>query len=398
MSIGKNMRREDVVDRAARALREAPVPAAPPPEVLAAVAEAGRETKLRKNRKGVFRMNITKIAAAIVIVVGLAGVVVWQTIGTGGATIAWADVQEKIRSTRAMAVTVTIHTQGSPTAVKLRMMTMEPGLIRQEISVPEPLITIADLSTGRILTLSEKEKKAVFVDMGGLPEAAREGWRAQDFLGRLKEWVRSSGEEVGEKEIDGRPVKGYRVSQGEHTTTLWVDATTAVPVEIEMKGALGSGSVLEMSDFEFDKEVEESLFSQEVPPGYTKLEYSIDLSNPTLEDVVESLRMWVPARGGTFPETLGPSEIAEEAQKLESGLSEEEEIRMGESLARMFMFLAQHPGARYVGAGVKFGDAAAPVFWYKPKDSETYRVIYGDLSIKEVAAKDLPAAPAAETE
>jgi hypothetical protein len=30
------------------------------------------------------------------------------------------------------------------------------------------------------------------------------------------------------------------------------------------------------------------------------------------------------------------------------------------------------------------------IFWYKPKGSQTYKVIYGDLSIKEVAEGDLP--------
>ena len=39
---------------------------------------------------------------------------------------------------------------------------------------------------------------------------------------------------------------------------------------------------------------------------------------------------------------------------------------------------------------VKLGDGDAPVAWYKPKDSETYRVVYGDLSVKDVAEKDLP--------
>jgi hypothetical protein len=44
----------------------------------------------------------------------------------------------------------------------------------------------------------------------------------------------------------------------------------------------------------------------------------------------------------------------------------------------------------YVGASVKFGDATRPVCWYKPIDAETYRVVYGDLSIRTVRAEDLP--------
>ena len=48
---------------------------------------------------------------------------------------------------------------------------------------------------------------------------------------------------------------------------------------------------------------------------------------------------------------------------------------------------------RYLGKGVKLGDKNRIVCWYKLKDTEdptTYRVLYGDLSVKDVAPKDLP--------
>jgi hypothetical protein len=48
---------------------------------------------------------------------------------------------------------------------------------------------------------------------------------------------------------------------------------------------------------------------------------------------------------------------------------------------------------RYLGKGVKLGDKDRIVCWYKlkdAKDANTYRVVYGDLSVKDVAAKDLP--------
>jgi len=44
----------------------------------------------------------------------------------------------------------------------------------------------------------------------------------------------------------------------------------------------------------------------------------------------------------------------------------------------------------YAGADVKFGDAEKAIFWYRPEGAETYRVIYGDLSAKDVAAENLP--------
>jgi hypothetical protein len=48
---------------------------------------------------------------------------------------------------------------------------------------------------------------------------------------------------------------------------------------------------------------------------------------------------------------------------------------------------------RYLGKGVKLGEKDRIVCWYKlkdAKDANTYRVVYGDLSVKDMAAKDLP--------
>ncbi len=48
---------------------------------------------------------------------------------------------------------------------------------------------------------------------------------------------------------------------------------------------------------------------------------------------------------------------------------------------------------RYLGKGVKLGDKDRIVCWYKlknAKDPRTYRVVYGDLSVKDVAPRDLP--------
>jgi hypothetical protein len=44
----------------------------------------------------------------------------------------------------------------------------------------------------------------------------------------------------------------------------------------------------------------------------------------------------------------------------------------------------------YTGKDVKFGDADKAIFWYRPQGSDTYRVIYGDLSVKDVAKENLP--------
>ena len=59
-------------------------------------------------------------------------------------------------------------------------------------------------------------------------------------------------------------------------------------------------------------------------------------------------------------------------------------------------FLQGCHDAKYLGAGVSKGQADRPIYRYRPKGSQVYRVIYGDLSIRDVAADQLPkAAPPA---
>ena len=47
----------------------------------------------------------------------------------------------------------------------------------------------------------------------------------------------------------------------------------------------------------------------------------------------------------------------------------------------------------YVGGGVKLGTPDRPILWYKPTGAEKYRVIYADLSVKELAPDDVKKLP-----
>ena len=80
-------------------------------------------------------------------------------------------------------------------------------------------------------------------------------------------------------------------------------------------------------------------------------------------------------------------------RKLASQHSQEQNVENGMKMIRGWIFfrlLKPENDWHYVGNGVKLGDAESPVCWYRPDGSETYRVIYGDLSIKDVAPENLP--------
>ena len=126
---------------------------------------------------------------------------------------------------------------------------------------------------------------------------------------------------------------------------------------------------------------------------------SIPLRGLFLRDALRYL-IWVETlEDGVFPEAIG-SEITmkrmpEFMQKLQQmPISDDEATQMAMKMARGMLFhqmLDMRGGQwHYAGAGVKLGDAQKAIYWYLPDGSQTYRVIYGDLSAKDAAAEDLP--------
>jgi hypothetical protein len=45
---------------------------------------------------------------------------------------------------------------------------------------------------------------------------------------------------------------------------------------------------------------------------------------------------------------------------------------------------------RYAGQGVKLGDKTAVVCWWQLPGNTSFRVVYGDLTVKDMAAEELP--------
>jgi hypothetical protein len=43
----------------------------------------------------------------------------------------------------------------------------------------------------------------------------------------------------------------------------------------------------------------------------------------------------------------------------------------------------------YAGTGVTLGESSKAICWWKPKDSATYRVVYGDMKMKDLSPSDV---------
>jgi hypothetical protein len=129
----------------------------------------------------------------------------------------------------------------------------------------------------------------------------------------------------------------------------------------------------------------------------------IDGSDPEEKDLFDMFRTWAEHADGRFPSTLDASAPDEfmslQGKKMkESGQEPSEDQILGiqkiiVKMSRGGSFVQQLPAGsdwHYAGQDAVLGEAGKAIFWYRPAGSATYRVIYADLSVLDVAAEDLP--------
>ncbi|MBA7688505.1 hypothetical protein ES703_96988 [subsurface metagenome] len=339
-----------------------------------------------KLRRIIMKSRFAKIAAAAVIIVAvLIGI---QQFGSG--TVTFADVVKPILNARTLILDMIVGDEETGPVVHDVIVDQR---IRRVISRQEHVVNIIDPESAKMLTLHTEGNIAAYSDIQG---SLQEGTR--DYVAFLRKVITDlqnnpdfEAEKLGEKEIDGQKVIGFLAGE----FTIWADAETALPVRIE--GQSPQLSIV-FKNFQFNVPVEEleSLVSMDVPDGYTEQKKVFDMGTSTEQDLVECLRIWAELLlDGKFPEAIGMTELMNllpqiEAKLAESVASPEEGTQKGMTLAKGMLFIMGLKDQHYAGKGVKLGDADKAIFWYRPEGSETYRVIYGDLSVKDVAQENLP--------
>jgi hypothetical protein len=347
----------------------------------------------------IMKSKITILAAAAVIIVAVF-IAFYQF---DSSSVVWADVVRPIMTARTVIFNVVMD-EGQNVPVT-RVMNMGTQRVRSEVLSADgqtiQMIAIIDFDTSRVLTLNPKQKIAALIDLKDLPE------KPENILEEMRNIITDlqndpdfSVEPLGEKEIDGRTVKGFHATSPDEELTIWADPQTALPIRTEQKW---HQMQFTCTDFQFDIEMDESLFSMDIPEGYPappmvgEIPISAMLGG-TEQDLVEFLRIYAEIiLDGAFPEDLSPQVWIDDVKKNRNKFAQlsEEQNSKGPPLkfARGWVFfrlLKPENDWHYVGKDVKFGDADSPVCWYRPDGSETYRVIYGDLSVKKVAQEDLP--------
>ena len=272
--------------------------------------------------------------------------------------------------------------------------------IRRTVSNLENVTMILDIENARMLHLDNSKKQASYFDMDGPLQYGTQGFLdfIRQTIRRTQENPEASAEKLGTRQINGRTAVGFAAGGQNEKIKIWADAKTSLPVRIEM--AIGPQAIT-LKNFEFDVPVDASQVSMDVPAGYTLEETKLDLSNATEEDFIAGLKVWAELLlDGRFPESITNDQYMKQVPLLEGAIAaldlpKDEAEQIGANFIKGMMFIALFEAKgmeqwRYAGNTAKLGDAQAPIFWYRPKDAQNYRVIYGDFHVEDVPADRIP--------
>lgn len=336
----------------------------------------------------------TKMAAAAAILI--AAVIGFRFLGNPvGSTLTFAQVIQPIlnASTAQFDIVIGDEDSGAPVIRDLVM----GSRIRRTLPGMSDDVTIIDLEAGRILTFSETKKEAQYISLEGLPPIPNYMENLKNVIVMLQGTPDFVVENLGLHQMDGVEVVGFLARHPRAEITIWADAGTGLPVRIEQN----EGQMRTIcKNMQFDVEMDESLFSMDVPEGYTvQQETTLDLHAGTEEAFIAGLRLLAERfNNGRFPDGVAVEDFLKQApdvaKKTEAmNLTSEEQIALGQTIQNYLLFTRFFRGEgewTYRGRGVMLGEAQTPIFWYRPKGSATYRVIYGDLHVEDAAVENLP--------
>lgn len=340
-------------------------------------------------------MNKRMTQLAAVAAVLIAGVIVWTQFASVKPT--FAKVVQPLLTAQTLSYDFITGPEKEGTVIH---DIVSGSRIRRTLSTMESITMIMDTENARMLHLESGKKTAQYFDMKGPLQLG-----TQEFLNflrttiqRLQDQPEFAAETLGSRDIDGRKTVGYAAAEPNLKIQIWADIKTSLPVRIEMTMW---PQVVTLKNFQFDVPVADSLMSMDIPAGYSLVKSEMDLADATEADFVASLKVWAEVlRDGTFPDSVTNDQYLKQVPLLQGAvsrlnLSEQEADKLGTSFVKGMMFISlsqakRHEQWHYAGSGVKLGDAAKAIFWYRPKDAQNYRVVYGDLHVEDVPADRLP--------
>ena len=422
MSEPYNDQVEDLVNRAVLATRQLPLPAGPSPDTASQTLAALRDAVSRPRiifLQRIRHMPWTSKTSAVLAMAASMMIVYLGLSNMTGSALAFADVVNVLNKVRSATWKTRMEVEGpenqTVTWTSLGLF-LAPSHERTETTTQgAKTIQIADGEKDMIISLVPATKTAVVIAVKNLPSESQNPF-GKTFLGLRQLAVMAqhskSGkvERLGAETIDGRPTQGFRIEIGSMEVKIWADPKTLLPIRVEETTTAGPKVHIVMTDFQVDVDLDESLFSVEVPEGYTVQQTpQLDLSKKPISYLADALKMAAELNDGVFPPTLRGEEgidgiVRRPAQKFAEKhrndspkeimkLSTEMAMKLGGAFG-VLLALSPDNDWHYAGKDVKLDTPNRPIFWYKAdKTSDTYQVLYADLSIKEVSSDEVPKLP-----
>jgi len=263
----------------------------------------------------IMKSKITKLAAAAVIIIAILIAINQFGGSVGGGNVAFGEVLEYFQ-TFSYTFDLTLTEKQDIEDFTMQAMVWELGWMRVDCSSGKvgKISSITDFNTGQSLLLFHQNKTCVIKKESVLNKNTGAGGIVSFCTKPIENlWNLRDGTEdqLGEKEIHGQQVTGFRVLKEdqyfEYDITIWANSESGVPSRVETTAKPLDESYPSikwtMENFNLDVELDEELFSLDLPEGYT-LAYQEDLEkievetepSDEAEKIVQMLKLWSDGR------------------------------------------------------------------------------------------------------
>jgi hypothetical protein len=257
-----------------------------------------------------------------------------------------------------------------------------------EMKLTDELMEKMDSESGDPVTLLKAMADCEHVDLG------------HDTINGIKVWgIEATDPMLGTK-------LGSVLSSGMFDSIvvrLWVDVETKLPVRLTAQGSAKNGEIsmdLVIDDFQWDVAMDQSELELVIPDDYKLLgQATWDVTNEG-EDIVEVLKIFAEYTDGKYPSSLSTMTVAREivgplrrklAQYQPGGLPKEviEKLTKLEMVGQVYAAIEKEgKDPAYYGDKVTAEFTQAVLLRWKIDDGR-YRVVFGDLSTRDVTSDEL---------
>ncbi len=247
-----------------------------------------------QKRKIPMKNRLTRYAAAAVLIVGVSIVISYISKDQQSGSIAFADVMEAMQQARTITWTETTEITppddpaifqdqvGSVAKCAYKAVGYErrdtiANLRRHDTNdiTEHRYVNIIDRNAGRVLDLDQDKMTASIVSFD---PAAVGGPLVNTFMDPGTT-IPDDAELLGTKRIDNEDAVGFRLRKKDDDTDFWSGDITDIWVSAKTRrlvyaktGDRDGNWAFILTDFVFDRQLDDSLFSLEPPDGYTNVE------------------------------------------------------------------------------------------------------------------------------